>query len=419
MKTDDDDEVVINFRKEIDYYKKMVVELTGNTIKLQYQMAEMTNEIEQMRKGFSLITGLKTAIARPGDISFLYNYFMEMILILLNMDYAMVLLPERNESESFRPSFIKGYSETDTHKLQNRSVCPDSELQNSKTSLLVNRQTSPTPFIEDLKILLMMPFYIMTPIVFHEQTCAFIVAGKRREMVPTGASRLLAHDVHAMEAIAGVIAAFMMQYEYLELIEKERARISKELHDDIGAELTRITVLTQLLQNQAGIDIKQQEKLKKILEAGKKVFGSIGEIIWTMNRSNDSLESLLAYIRRFVGEYLEMNDIDIQIDFPDEIPILVIHDENRRNIFLVVKEAIHNIAKYSQATKVKISLVIEENTVDMAIHDNGIGFIIGEKQGWGNGLHNMNQRMQDIGGKFTICSSAQLGTQINIRFRLC
>jgi len=237
-------------------------------------------------------------------------------------------------------------------------------------------------------------------------------------MVPTGASRLLAHDVHAMEAIAGVIATFMMQYEYLELIEKERARISKELHDDIGAELTRITVLTQLLQNQAGIDIKQQEKLKKILEAGKKVFGSIGEIIWTMNRSNDSLESLLAYIRRFVGEYLEMNDIDIQIDFPDEIPIFVIHDENRRNIFLVVKEAIHNITKYSQATKVKISLIIEENTVDMAIHDNGIGFKIEEKQGWGNGLHNMNQRMQDIGGTFTICSSAQLGTQVNFRFRL-
>jgi two-component system, NarL family, sensor kinase len=153
-----------------------------------------------------------------------------------------------------------------------------------------------------------------------------------------------------------------------------------------------------------------------ISEAGKKVLGNIGEIIWTMNPKKDNLESLVAYIRRFVTEYLETNGIEVNFAFPDEIPATPISDEYRRNIFLAIKEAISNITKYSKATRVEFSMKIQKKTAEIEIHDNGMGFSVKEKQNWGNGLTNMDQRMKDIGGDFSISSGKNQGTLISLIF---
>ena len=153
-----------------------------------------------------------------------------------------------------------------------------------------------------------------------------------------------------------IISIIMRQREKIRLIKKERNRISRELHDDIGAELTRITVISQNLQKKTNKDDEMQEKLGKISEAGKKVLGSIGEIIWTMNPQKNNLENIFAYIRRYVSEYLEMSGIEVNIEFPDEIPANSVSDEYRRNIFLVIKEAIYNITKHSKATRVRVSM---------------------------------------------------------------
>jgi len=213
-----------------------------------------------------------------------------------------------------------------------------------------------------------------------------------------------------------IISIIMIQYREIRLIKKERNRISGELHDDIGADLNRITMISQLLHNKTNQDEEMQEKLMNISEAGKKVLGNIGEIIWTMNPQKDNLESLVAYIRRFVTEYLEMNGIEVNIEFPDEIPAKSVSDKYRRNIFLVIKEAIYNITKYSKATRVQLSMNLEKRTAGIEIHDNGIGFSVKEKQNWGNGLRNMNQRMKDIGGNFRISSGKDQGTLINLNF---
>ncbi len=206
------------------------------------------------------------------------------------------------------------------------------------------------------------------------------------------------------------------QRKKIRLIVNERNRIARELHDDIGAELNRITIVSQLLHNAPNSNKDQQEKLRYISEAGKKVLGSIGEIIWTMNPQKDNLDSLLAYIRRFVTEYLETNEIDVNIEFPDEIPANAVSDEYRRNLFLVVKEATANISKYSKATTVRLSMNIRDRLADFEISDNGIGFSVKEKQNWGNGLRNMNQRMKDIGGDFEISSGQNQGTLIRLTF---
>ncbi|MCX6235094.1 MAG: tetratricopeptide repeat protein [Bacteroidetes bacterium] len=222
--------------------------------------------------------------------------------------------------------------------------------------------------------------------------------------------------VSVLLIFAVIISIIMRQHEKIRLIKKERNRISKELHDDIGAELTRITVISQHLQKKTNKDDEMQEKLRKISEAGKKVLGSIGEIIWTMNQQKNNLESLFAYIRRFVTEYLEMSGIEVNIEFPDEIPANSVSDEYRRNIFLVIKEAIYNITKHSKATRVRLTMNFRKRLAEFEISDNGTGFSVQEKQNWGNGLSNMNQRMKDIGGNFKISSDKNQGTLIKLIF---
>jgi signal transduction histidine kinase len=213
-----------------------------------------------------------------------------------------------------------------------------------------------------------------------------------------------------------IIFIIRFQSQKIRLIEKERNRISRELHDDIGAELTRITMISQAMRKKSDKAEDTDEKLKKIAEAGKKVLGSIGEIIWTMNPQKDNLESLFAYIRRFVTEYLEMNNIEVNIEFPDEIPARSISDEYRRNVFLVIKEAVYNITKHSKATSVRLSLNLRRRSAEFEISDNGTGFSVKEKQHWGNGLTNMNQRMKDIGGNFQVSSEKSNGTLIRLSF---
>jgi len=215
---------------------------------------------------------------------------------------------------------------------------------------------------------------------------------------------------------AVIISILRSQYQKIRLIETERTRISRELHDDIGSELNRITMISQLLRTKMNQDGEMQEKLMHISETGKKVLGSIGEIIWTMNQQKDNLESLVAYIRRFVTEYLDMNGIEAAMEFPDEIPTKSVSDEYRRNIFLVVKEAIYNITKYSKATRVRLSMNLGKRSADLEISDNGTGFSVKEKQNWGNGLTNMDQRMKDIHGNFQISSEINQGTLIRLTF---
>jgi len=213
-----------------------------------------------------------------------------------------------------------------------------------------------------------------------------------------------------------IYSIFENQRKKIRLIITERNRIARELHDDIGAELTRITILSQSLHKNPNVGDDIREKLRKISETGKKVLGSIGEIIWTMNPQKDNLDGLAAYIRRFVTEYFETNDIDLNIEFPNEIPPKSISDEYRRNVFLVIKEAASNITKYSKATHVKLTMNVDEKSASFEISDDGTGFSVREKENWGNGLRNMHQRMKDIGGTFLITSETDHGTFIRMTF---
>jgi signal transduction histidine kinase len=200
-------------------------------------------------------------------------------------------------------------------------------------------------------------------------------------------------------------------------IEKERSRISKDMHDEVGASLTRISILSELAKKQREPE-KAQQLIDQISEISGGVVDEMSEIIWAMNPRNDTLDSFTSYIRQHASSYLESAEIEGVFNFPGEIESLHMSSELRRNLFLTVKEAFHNIVKHSGAGKVHMRLLAEKGNLTIVIEDDGVGFNMDQISGWGNGLTNMNKRIEELGGSFNIKSAVGSGTAIEFSVKL-
>lgn len=197
-------------------------------------------------------------------------------------------------------------------------------------------------------------------------------------------------------------------------IERERVRISQDMHDEVGAGLTEIGILSELAKRVIQNPREAEVHMQRVSETSRETIASIGEIIWAINPKNDSLDDLVAYVRQYAARYLGATPIKLQFDIPETIPAFHLSAEARRNIFLVVKEAIHNIVKHSGATAVCIKVSFTQQCLEIQVHDSGKGFSAGELSRFGNGLRNMEKRMKDIGGTFEIASKPGLGTEVTL-----
>ena len=185
--------------------------------------------------------------------------------------------------------------------------------------------------------------------------------------------------------------------EKQQAIEKERTRIATDMHDDLGAGLSRIKFLSETIGIKKQQHLPFEEDISKIREYAHEMIDKMGEIVWALNEKNDSITDLLSYTRSYTVEYLSQNGIRCIVDSPDDLPALFVSGEIRRNIFLTVKEALHNIVRHSQADNVWINIKREKNLI-MTIKDDGIGFEEKNIRAFSNGLYNMKKRMTDIGG---------------------
>jgi two-component system, NarL family, sensor kinase len=187
--------------------------------------------------------------------------------------------------------------------------------------------------------------------------------------------------------------------EKMQAREEERDRIGREMHDDIGSALTTILYLSD--------DLKEKSKegenkiADKIASTATGVVDKMNEIIWSMNRQYDTLDDLIVYTRQHAVEFLQNHCLKYQFDVQEFIPDLQITGEQRRNIYLVIKESLHNIVKHSGASEVNISFDLNGG-LRACIHDNGKGIGTISQCRFGNGLKNMRQRMESIGGSFEI-----------------
>jgi signal transduction histidine kinase len=137
----------------------------------------------------------------------------------------------------------------------------------------------------------------------------------------------------------------------------------------------------------------------------------MNEIIWTMNHEEDTLDSLISYIRANAAEALDTAGIGYRFQVADPVPDTHVSQEFRRNIYLILKEAVHNVIRHANADKVVISFIIDRR-LEITIQDNGKGFDGGEDRRFGNGLKNMRRRAKDIGGELTI--QDQEGTRLRL-----
>ena len=194
----------------------------------------------------------------------------------------------------------------------------------------------------------------------------------------------------------------------------ERLRISKDMHDDLGSGLSKISLMADMAQKKAAANIYLGNEIKHISTVSKELVDNMRDLIWILNPENTTLEQLVARIRESCADYLEHMPVNFKLDFPDVVCEASISRETQRNIFLTTKEAIHNCIKHAQATEIRVALSLEFDKMTISIGDNGKGFDVAHVKSGGNGLRNMKHRIESIGGTFTITSSLNNSTTINM-----
>ena len=193
-----------------------------------------------------------------------------------------------------------------------------------------------------------------------------------------------------------------LKLEKEQAVDQERARISSDMHDDLGSGLSTIRLLSEIAKQK--IDPSQAREIERISEAAGEMIDKMSEIIWAMNSSNDSLENLIAYMRSFAADFLEHAHITHQFSIPESIPNVKLSGGTRRNIYLAVKESLHNVVKHAQASEVMIEVNMQQHSMTILIRDNGKGFDQEKVRLFGNGLKNIQKRMQAVGGQADITS---------------
>jgi signal transduction histidine kinase len=200
-----------------------------------------------------------------------------------------------------------------------------------------------------------------------------------------------------------------IKFEKQQAIERERTRIATDMHDDLGAGLSRIKFLSQALSNKKAYDDSIKTGLEKITWYSDEMTGKMGEIVWALNEKNDTLADLIAYSRSYAIEYLSNHNIQCEANTPLGLPGTFISGEIRRNIFLSVKECLHNVVKHSGASQVNFSVELSR-MIQITIHDNGRGIDWNNQRAFSNGVQNIRQRMKEINGEVKFCN--ELGTKV-------
>lgn len=212
------------------------------------------------------------------------------------------------------------------------------------------------------------------------------------------------------------------QLEHLaqqEAMHKERMRIARDMHDELGSKLTRISFLSE----RAMLEMEGCEpvagKLQAIAHTSRTLLQALDEIVWAVNPSNDSLEHLVSYLAQYTSEYFQATSVECQLRLPRQVPNVPLSAEVRHEVFLACEEALNNVLKHAQATKVLLEMHAADGVFFIRIQDDGRGFAHAAAAGLGqDGLGNMRRRMAEIGGDCRIKSQPGCGTVVELSFPL-
>jgi signal transduction histidine kinase len=190
-----------------------------------------------------------------------------------------------------------------------------------------------------------------------------------------------------------------------------RSGIAKDLHDEIGSTLSNINILNELARRNQENPAKSNEYLNKAGEDIQRISESLGDIVWNINPRYDDLQNLFVRMKRYASDMMDGKNISYEMSFPEEAASLSLSMGRRRDFYLIFKEAINNLVKYSKATEAKVIIETEGKKMRMTITDNGIGFDSSQPQ-YGNGINNMRQRAGTWKDQLEIKSVPGKGTEV-------
>ncbi len=260
-----------------------------------------------------------------------------------------------------------------------------------------------------------------------DKEIALLNSEQQRKTAEVEKQIIIKYVALAFAALTIIVAILLINYlraknktKQLNRANEIRQRISRDLHDEIGADLTSISMTCEQAKIKALNN--PDDKLyyyDKISAQSRNLSEKLSEVVWATNPENDNLESLLSFMRNYILQFFENSTIHCSVHLPDEVPELLLKPDVSRNLFFVLKEALNNAAKHSQASLIKVLFKVNtDNSYVFQINDNGKGIDYNSLPAYRSGFGNMRKRIEEIKGKFEISSQPGIGTEIEIKGNL-
>jgi signal transduction histidine kinase/ligand-binding sensor domain-containing protein len=199
-------------------------------------------------------------------------------------------------------------------------------------------------------------------------------------------------------------------------LDKERTRIARDLHDDLGGSLTQVALMLERSQRKAGAEGHWNGEAGKCTAIVRQVVKSVDEIIWAINPRSDTLQFVVDYLSQYGVDFLHTAGIRCRVELPERLPERNVTPEARHNLFLALKETLNNVARHAQATEVRLHITANEEEIGITVVDNGRGFAGVPDNPSSDGLRNMRRRMEDMGGQFQFQSAPGAGTRVSFHY---
>jgi len=220
--------------------------------------------------------------------------------------------------------------------------------------------------------------------------------------------------------LIGIFIAAIIWFTYrqrinkLLAVEKLRTKVARDLHDDMGSTLSTINILSSMAKTKMTEDpMKTGEYINKISDNSQWMMEAMDDIVWAIRPDNDNMQKITARMREFATGILEAKDIELDFKVDEKASDIKLNMEARRDFFLIFKEAVNNVAKYSHCSKCSIHISMHQKRLLLTLTDNGVGFDI-TKADSGNGLSNMQKRAEALKGRTTVQSKPGEGTKVTV-----
>jgi signal transduction histidine kinase len=195
-------------------------------------------------------------------------------------------------------------------------------------------------------------------------------------------------------------------------IEQERARVAHDLHDDLGSGLTEVNMLTTLVKSPTTSAQEKDRYLDDLSETARRMVTSLDEIVWAVNPRNDTTASLASYFGSYAQRLLDLASVACGLDIAEDLPEHPLDPKFRQELFFAFKEALTNVVRHAGATQVWLRISVRVDTLVVEVADDGRGFDLHKREAGSDGIANMSERLQSLGGQCEITSALSQGTTV-------